>query len=166
MVDRDDMPAILADLQSAAYLVYWNKRYGESDPKLSGQNFTLDGIKASELTKLLQRIGGPRGDGVIKHLAKKNEKLSDIVDIKKFYVQLKNEMIDMVSRRDPNFLEVGNVKDLPPNYTDKLGGEGSFEAQKRLQAAVVKYGGGGKDIDALENWVDEHIADISILCEA
>ena len=109
MVDRDDMPAILADLQSAAYLVYWNKRYGESDPKLSGQNFTLDGIKASELTKLLQRIGGPRGDGVIKHLAKKNEKLSDIVDIKKFYVQLKNEMIDMVSRRDPTFLEVGNI---------------------------------------------------------
>lgn len=37
MVERDDLPQILGDIQNAGYLAYWNKRYGEIDPKLSGK---------------------------------------------------------------------------------------------------------------------------------
>lgn len=36
MVRMNQMPGILADLQSTGYLVVWNKRYGEVDPMLMG----------------------------------------------------------------------------------------------------------------------------------
>jgi len=34
MVRMNQMPGILGDLQQAGYLVVWNKRYGEADPRL------------------------------------------------------------------------------------------------------------------------------------
>jgi hypothetical protein len=37
MVRMNQMPGILADLHQAGYLVVWNKRYGETDPRLMGQ---------------------------------------------------------------------------------------------------------------------------------
>jgi toxin LF subunit len=36
MVRMGEMPKILADLQRAGYLVVWNKRYGETDPRFMG----------------------------------------------------------------------------------------------------------------------------------
>ena len=36
MVTISDLPDVLLDLQTAGYLVYWNKRYGEGDPHLMG----------------------------------------------------------------------------------------------------------------------------------
>jgi hypothetical protein len=161
MVDIGDMPKILADLQSAAYLVYWNKRYGEVDPKLSGQALSIDGIRGSELSKLIEQ-----GSGIVQHLAKKNEKLSDILDVRKFYKQLNESMITMDRRRVAQFLAVGDKLDLPPDYREKEGGDTSFAAQKRLQQASVRLGGGGQDILELEKWVDKNISDIWQLCEA
>ena len=134
------------------------------DPQLSGQKFTLDGIKASELDRLMKRVGTGSG-GVIEHLAKKNEKLSDIVDIKKFYAQMKDSMLTMDKRRDATYLTVGDNQDLPADYRDKEGSD-TFAAQKRLQSAAVNYGGGGSDIDALEKWADNNLEDIWKLCEA
>ena len=37
MVRMNQMPGILADLAQSGYLVVWNKRYGESDPRLMGK---------------------------------------------------------------------------------------------------------------------------------
>jgi len=39
MIEADALPAVLVDMQSAGYLVYWNKRYGERDPELMGSAF-------------------------------------------------------------------------------------------------------------------------------
>lgn len=39
MVNIGDLPSVLVDMQSAGYLVYWNKRYGERDPHLMGSAF-------------------------------------------------------------------------------------------------------------------------------
>ena len=39
MIHISDLPLALVDMQSAGYLVYWNKRYGERDPELMGSAF-------------------------------------------------------------------------------------------------------------------------------
>jgi hypothetical protein len=38
-VSLEVLPQILSEIQNAGYFVYWNKRYGEIDPKLSGKTW-------------------------------------------------------------------------------------------------------------------------------
>lgn len=40
-IRRADMPKVLVDIQNAGYLVYWNKRYNEVDPRLGGEPWNV-----------------------------------------------------------------------------------------------------------------------------
>ena len=162
MIDRSDMPAIMADLQSAGYLIYWNKQYGEMDPRLSGKALSIDGIKGTEIEKLLDKAG-TSSTGILQHLMKKNETLRDVVDIKQFYAELKQKMLTADTRGALNFL---SRADLPDDYEAKSGGQETLKAQQALQAASVKFGGGNGDVDKIESWIDDNIEHIAILCEA
>jgi hypothetical protein len=162
MVDRGNMPAIMGDLQSAGYLIYWNKQYGETDPRLSGKGLSLDGIKGTELEKLLAKAGNSSA-GILKHLAGKNETLRDVLDVKKFYAELKNNMLNTNSR---GALKMLSAEDLPSDYAAKSGGQATLKAQQALQAASVGFGGGGGDLDRIEDWIDDNIEHIAVLCEA
>ena len=162
MIDRGEMPAIMGDLQSAGYLIYWNKQYGETDPRLSGRGLSIDGIKGTELEKLLAAAGNTSA-GILKHLAGKNETLRDVLDVKKFYAELKSNMLNATSR---GALKALGSDDLPSDYRKKSGGQATLKAQQALQAASVRFGGGGGDVDRIENWIDENIEHIAVLCEA
>jgi hypothetical protein len=162
MVDRANMPEIMSDLQSAGYLIYWNKQYGETDPRLSGKGLSIDGIKGSELEKLLAKAGNTSA-GILKHLASKNESLRDVLDVKKFYTELTSKMLNANSRGALKFL---GPEDLPSNYAERSGGQGTLKAQQALQAASVRFGGGGRDVDRIEDWIDDNIEHIAVLCEA
>ena len=162
MIDRGNMPGIMGDLQSAGYLIYWNKQYGETDPRLSGKGLSIDGIKGTELEKLLAKAGTSSA-GILKHLASKNETLRDVLDIKKFYAELKSNMLNAESR---GALRVLSTEDLPSDYQEKSGGQATLKAQQALQAASVKFGGGGADLDRIEDWIDDNIEHIAVLCEA
>jgi hypothetical protein len=162
MVDRGSMPAIMSDLQSAGYLIYWNKQYGETDPRLSGKGLSIDGIKGTELEKLLAKAGSTSA-GILKHLAGKNETLRDVLDVKKFYAELNSKMLKANTRGAIKFL---GAEDLPADYEAKSGGQATLKAQQALQAASVKFGGGGGDVDRIEDWIDANIEHIAVLCEA
>jgi len=162
MVDRGNMPEIMGDLQSAGYLIYWNKQYGETDPRLSGKALSIDGIKGTELEKLIAKAGNSSA-GILNHLAGKNETLRDVLDIKKFYAELKSNMLGATSRGALKFL---GEEDLPSDYETKSGGQDTLKAQQALQAASVKFGGGGGNVDRIEDWIDDNIEHIAVLCEA
>jgi hypothetical protein len=166
MVDRSDMPEILNDLQNAAYLMYWNKRYGEMDPRLSGQAYPMAGL-LKELSGQLEKLGRPGQGGVLRHLASKDQKLRDIVDIRLFYNRLKQIDAGLQTRSKPKVLRVGEREDLLPDYLEKAG-ERTFAAQRALQQAVVDatIGGGESDLDRLESWIDQNIDHVFTLCES
>ena len=166
MVDRSDMPGIIGDLQNAGYLVYWNKRYGESDPHLSGGAYNMGVIPmVKELGSLLGKVG-TGGSSVLNHLAKNDQKLRDIMDIREFYNKLKSVNDGLATRGKPQVLSVGEGADLPPDYESKRG-EKTFAAQRALQAAVIEstMGGGESNLDALEGWIDKNIGHVFALCE-
>ena len=55
---------------------------------------------------------------------------------------------------------------MPSDYKAKSGGEATLKAQQALQVASVKFGGGGGDVDQIEDWIDQNIEHIAVLCEA
>jgi hypothetical protein len=129
---------------------------------LSGQGLSIGGIKGTELEKLLAKTG-TSSTGIVKHLASKNETLRDVLDVKKFYAELKSNMLNAESR---GALRVLGTEDLPSDYQEKSGGQATLKAQQALQAASVKFGGGGADLDRIEDWIDDNIEHIAVLCEA
>lgn len=58
MVRMNQIPAILGDLQRAGYLVVWNKRYGEADPRLMNKADTRGEGTLVEIRKALDGIYG------------------------------------------------------------------------------------------------------------
>lgn len=169
MIPRGEMADVLVDLQSAGYLIYWNKRYGETDPRLSGQKSPIAPM-LNELSSELAKIGGPggRGSGVIKHLLKKDERLRDVVDIKSFYNRMRGLDSELKARGKPKFLLVGEGEDLPADFAEKAGSDATLAAQRALQQAVIgaTVGYGEADMDKLEAWVENNIEHVFTLCEA
>lgn len=152
MVLRTDLPTILSDLQSAGYLVNWNRKHGEPDPGLNGKPSTEDELTHASLRNkrnpLLKTI--PAGS-----------RIHDLRDMKDFFRDLRSAL--QTRRKDPEFLKVGEGKDLPANYKNVRGTLRSFKAQKRLQNALV--GTGRNTIEDVNNWVNENLNDILVLCE-
>jgi hypothetical protein len=168
MIDRGEMPEVLVDLQSAGYLIYWNKRYGETDPRLGGQQSPVPIL--SELSSELAKISGPggQGSGLLKHLLKKDERLRDVLDIRLFYNRLRGLDSELKARGKPQVLRVGEGEDLPADYAEKAGSDKTLAAQRALQQAVIgsTVGSGEADMARLEAWVENNIEHVFTLCEA
>jgi hypothetical protein len=58
MVRMNQMPAILGDLQRAGYLVVWNKRYGEADPRLMSKADSRGESTLAGIRETLERLYG------------------------------------------------------------------------------------------------------------
>ena len=56
MVRINQIPGILADMQQAGYLVVWNKRYGETDPRLGGAAHSSGVPKLSQIRSQLDEL--------------------------------------------------------------------------------------------------------------
>jgi len=167
MIERSKMPQILVDLQNAGYLIYWNKRYGETDPRLGGKGYE-EGAEPA-VAAMVRELGGLiKGKKVLEHLAKKDQRLRDIMDIRKFYAQLRSLDQGLAKRGDPVELLVGDAEDLPSDYVARRGEDDTLEAQVALQKAVINFtvGGGESNLDQLEDWIDDNIKHVAKLCEA
>jgi len=156
MVSIGDLPQILADMQVAGYLVYWNKRYGESDPHLMGSavNAGVSGgtpgksiieslIEEAALVKEANRgtvLGEDKAQALIqKNLLGRGGEVPKIQQIQAFNKALTSCMETMEKAR-----EGGTLKFLKPDLhipqtvlDNMVGDVEGLNLQKQLQRAVM-----------------------------
>jgi len=161
MVDReDDLPAILGDVQNAGYLVYWNKRYEESDPQLMGRavNAGVSGAGGDKISNLVAEanqvkaapapkitkgpLAGVTFDGKAKDLVQKNllgrgGEVPKIQQIQAFNKALQEAMNG--AQRDgsaPKKLKLG--EDVSQDVWASKGDAEGLRLQQQLQRAMVE----------------------------
>lgn len=156
MVNISDLPAVLVDMQSAGYLVYWNKRYGERDPELMGNAFGggvtggggsgVDGLIAE--AKAVREVTGPGLKGelaksplVQKALLGRGGEAGKIQSIQNFHKTLMSQMELLNKQGLGRPLQKLQVKVHIPESVLQAA-EADFKErhalQQQLQAAVMK----------------------------
>lgn len=151
MVNIAELPAILADVQTAGYLVYWNKRYGESDPCLMGSAVNAgvsDGTGNPGLQSLMaeaQAVSGSFGNAKADALVQKNllgrgGQVPKIDQIKRFQQALELKMKAAEAARKFGFLnKLRAGEHIPPEVLNAATGDvQGMKLQQRLQRAVVE----------------------------
>lgn len=173
------MPKILSEIQNAGYLVYWNKRYGEIDPKLSGKNFmqrkesrarALKALYAyeKELKALkMQGISTATGAEAVRARAAAGQKgvgaarfrhaVRQVIargdqDIRKF-----NNELEKLMREEVKPLKVLMESDFPANYQQFRGDARRMlqDIQKGVVSATATTGTGQTDITKLSKVVSD-----------
>ena len=165
MVDINDLPAVLVDVQNAGYLVYWNKRYGEKDPHLMGSavNAGVTGgapgktaIEALVAEAGLVQSGGtpqmksgplaglftdPKAKALIqKNLLGRGSEVPKIQQIQAFHKALTAGMASMEpSRREGTFQKLEVDKHIPrASFEAARGDVEGLRLQQQLQSAVME----------------------------
>lgn len=161
MVNISDLPAVLVDMQSAGYLVYWNKRYGERDPELMGSAFHggvsdggLSGVEGAIAEAKALREGPPSTGGnsqlanelrqspmVQKALLGRGGEAGKIQSIKNFHKALTSQMEVLNKQGLGRPLQKLQVPThIPQSVKDES--DRNFKErhalQQQLQAAVIK----------------------------
>ncbi len=170
------LPNILSEIQSAGYLVYTNKRYGEIDPQISGKHWTQRTESAQrglaafvqyamELKKLEDQgvnvtgtpaerkaagqtgVGRARFRNAVRQVIARGDK-----DIRKFH----NDLMDLM-RAEIAELKVLTPSDFPSGY--QLFQSDTRKMLQQLQASVVDStsatGTGQSDHGALNKALEE-----------
>lgn len=153
MVNVADLPDILADVQTAGYLVYWNKRYGESDPCLMGNAVNAGvsggagetGIRSlmSEADAVSGSFGNARADALVrKNLLGRGEQVPKIDQIQRFQKALELKMKALESTRKlGHFWKLRVGEHIPRDVAEEaVGDTEGMQLQMRLQRAVVELG--------------------------
>ena len=165
MITINDLPDVLIDLQTAGYLVYWNKRYGESDPHLMGQavNAGVSGgppgktaiealMMEATAVQSVAPIGGTDGRPVInlgeskaqalirKNLLGRGGEVPKIEQIQTFNKALEVGMKSLESARSGGTLRKLKVPvHIPKSVMDKSTGDlEGLALQRELQRAVME----------------------------
>ena len=149
MVTSTDLPQILVDAQTAGYLVYWNKRYGESDPQLMGKAVNA-GVSGGPGQTAIQSLmaeaasvssfGNAKADALVrKNLLGRGGEVPKIDEIQRFHKALTQGMAASSSAREGGVLGKLKVGEhIPAEVMKNITGDTEgLRLQQELQRAVV-----------------------------
>jgi len=134
MVDREDLAAILADVEWANYLVIWNKRYEEEDPRLSGQAAPVPEASTPEEVSAWEREAAP---------------------ISEFNKQLKSYLKHRTS--EPRALSKHDFGGKFKGYEQVNLKIHTFQRELEKKLVAVTRGGGGSALEDLDRWFEQNI---------
>lgn len=192
MVRMNQMPAILSDMQRAGYLAVWNKRYGETDPRLSGKadprgSETLGEIHStlSDLFKELDAIrlnanpsqvakdainsnstGTPQMPTAMKQelgiMANRFQASRSLGTEQSRIYRFNRKLLEFLTTQKDNFRTLSNT-DIPPGFQTYKGKVLSLHTQ--LQQAMVQAttGSGQSNEQELTTWLTSHREQIAQL---
>ena len=162
---RKDMPMVLADIQNAGYLVYWNKRYGEADPKLGGEAWNkraveLEGSRGKFKFKVILfkelmnklRFEAEKKDPARAGKARFRYAVHSVInrkdpEIRKFYTTLRDLLSESAVA-----LKFLRPEDFGPDFTLLEGQKRSLlqDAQRLAVEATAETGTGQSDAELLK----------------
>lgn len=150
MVSIADLPQILVDAQVAGYLVYWNKRYGESDPQLMGKAVNA-GVSGGPGQTAIQSLmaeagsvasfGNAKADALVrKNLLGRGGEVPKIDEIQRFNKALTQGMAASSGARAGGVLGKLKVGEhIPSEVMARVTGDTEgLRLQQELQRAVVE----------------------------